>query len=132
MYKTVPLLEYKWIGFYICCRALHIVKSTSPVYNRIKSKCIIDIKSFTCLVLKITYQGDRAAEIVVLCLWSNLGCCVDIVSSDVYVLGGMLNITYGTGFNMDTLKSGIQRNFLDDKVSAFPLMQFSILGDAFA
>ena len=33
---------------------------------------------------------------------------------------------------MDTLKSGIQRNFLDDKVSAFPLMQFSILGDAFA
>ena len=67
-----------------------------------------------------------------LCLWSNLGCCVDIVSSDVYVLGGMLNITYGTGFNMDTLKSGIQRNFLDDKVSAFPLMQFSILGDAFA
>ncbi|XP_052767678.1 protein amnionless-like [Mya arenaria] len=32
------------------------------------------------------------------------------------VCGGMLNLTYGTGFNFNTLKTSIQRNFLDNKV----------------
>lgn len=38
-----------------------------------------------------------------------------------YYSGAMLNITYGTGFNLDTLKSAIQRNFLDNKVTVLYL-----------
>ena len=30
--------------------------------------------------------------------------------------GAQLNITYGVGFNFNTLKEGLQRNFLDGKV----------------
>ncbi|XP_060576549.1 protein amnionless-like [Ruditapes philippinarum] len=37
-----------------------------------------------------------------------VGHCCDIC-------GGMLNISYGVGFNLNTLKNGIQRNFLDGK-----------------
>lgn len=37
-----------------------------------------------------------------------VGHCCDIC-------GGMLNVSFGVGFNMDTLKNGLQRNFLNGK-----------------